>query len=39
MITQRHRFEQPDRRPVSESATVMLRPAGGLPMLVPPADL
>jgi hypothetical protein len=38
MISQRHRFERPDAVPVAESATVTLRPAGGLPMLVAPAE-
>jgi cytochrome P450 len=39
MISQRHRFERPDASDVSESATVTLRPAGGLPMLVEQAEL
>ncbi len=34
MISQRHRFERPDPGPPGESATVTLRPADGLPMLV-----
>lgn len=34
MTSQRHRFTRPDATPVVESATVTLRPAGGLPMLV-----
>ncbi len=37
MISQRHRFRRPDDTSVVESATVTLRPAGGLPMLVEPA--
>jgi cytochrome P450 len=34
MVSQRHRFEPPHTEPVAESATVTLRPKGGLPMLV-----
>lgn len=38
MISLRHHFELPDHRPVAETATVTLRPRGGLLMLVRPAD-
>ena len=34
MISQRYRFERPDPSPPGEAATVTLRPADGLPMLV-----
>ena len=36
MISQRYRFERPTTSPVDESATVTLRPRGGLPMFVVP---
>jgi cytochrome P450 len=36
-ISQRHTFERPNDLPVTESATVTLRPRHGLPMLVGPA--
>jgi cytochrome P450 len=37
MISQRHRFERPDPGPPGESATVTLRPADRLPVVVRPA--
>ena len=38
MISQRHRYERADQHPVIESATVTLRPRGGLAMHVRPTD-